>query len=142
MRWLLPLIACSFLIIAPGASALDLLTNARICTPAKATPHKSLTIPAGIIALHKIKGKKIKYPRKMQREHIQGNVVVKAMISRQGTIKSAYVISGPEGLREPTLKVILTWRYTPYIYEGCPVTVDTVITTVFSLNENDMHQKR
>jgi protein TonB len=73
------------------------------------------------------------YPVIAKAAHVEGTVVVEALISRTGTIESLRVVSGPEILRRAALDAIREARYQPYRLNGEPTAVDTTITVNFRL---------
>ena len=101
----------------------------------KAAPQKPLRVSAGVVAGNKIGGVNPTYPPIAKAAHIQGTVVLSALISKQGTIEDLRVVSGPAMLRNAALEAVRTWRYKPYILNGQPVQVETQINVVFSLGD-------
>jgi len=75
------------------------------------------------------------YPVIARTAHVQGSVVVEAMISKAGRIESAHVTSGPAMLRQAALDAVAAARYRPYLLSGEPIEVETTITVVFRLGE-------
>jgi protein TonB len=73
------------------------------------------------------------YPLVAKQLRIQGSVIVKAVISREGTIELAQVVSGQGLLAPAALAAIRQWRYRPYLLNGDPVEVETQITVNFVL---------
>ena len=64
---------------------------------------------------------------------IQGAVVLRAVISKQGTIDNLQAVSGPPLLMKAAIDAVQQWRYRPYLLNGEPVEVDTEITVNFVL---------
>jgi len=73
------------------------------------------------------------YPAIARAAHVEGSVVIEAVISKAGRIESLSVVSGPEMLRTAALDAVRQARYAPYKLNGDPVEVQTVITVVFRL---------
>ena len=73
------------------------------------------------------------YPALARLAHIQGAVLLRAMISRQGTIEDLQAVSGPPLLIKAAIEAVQQWRYRPYVLNGDPVEVDTQITVNFVL---------
>ena len=73
------------------------------------------------------------YPPIARVAHVEGAVVIDAVISKAGRIESLTVVSGPETLRNAALDAVRQARYAPYKLNGDPVEVQTVITVVFRL---------
>jgi len=73
------------------------------------------------------------YPMIAKAAHVEGTVVVEAVISRTGTIESLNVVSGPEMLRQSAIDAIREARYQPYRLNGEPTEVQTRITVNFRM---------
>lgn len=73
------------------------------------------------------------YPANARNAHVQGSVVMSALISREGAIKYIFVLAGPEPLVPASVDAVSQWRYKPYFLNGAPVEVETQITVRFEL---------
>lgn len=73
------------------------------------------------------------YPDDARRNHIQGTVVLHAVIDRNGRISNLKAISGPKELTAAAIGAVEQWRYRPYLLQGEPVEVQTEITVNFQL---------
>jgi len=71
------------------------------------------------------------YPKFAQDAHITGTVMLKATITKQGTIEGIQVLSGPKLLAPAAVDAVKTWKYKPYMLDGQPVAVETNVTIVF-----------
>jgi periplasmic protein TonB len=76
------------------------------------------------------------YPPLARSARIQGQVILQAMISRQGTIENLRVLHGHPMLVPAALAAVQQWRYRPYILNKEPVEVETQITVNFFLGAN------
>lgn len=74
-----------------------------------------------------------RYPALAIQARVQGQVVLRAMISRQGAIENLQVLSGPGMLAPAALDAVRQWRYRPYVLNGEPVEVETQVTVNFVL---------
>jgi TonB family protein len=92
-----------------------------------------LPIDANVIAGLKISGAVPKYPKIAKIRHIQGTVVLRATIGKDGTIGNLEVVSGPPELEESSVEAVKTWRYKPYLLNGEPVEVETQINVTYAL---------
>jgi protein TonB len=72
------------------------------------------------------------YPPIAKAAHVQGVVVLHAIISKQGTIENLSVISGPPMLTTSAVDAVRRWRYRPYLLNGDPVEVETTINVNFT----------
>jgi protein TonB len=100
--------------------------------PVATHPH---TAPPSVLMegnlVHKVEPR---YPTIAQQVGIQGAVVIRALISRSGTIEHAQVESGQPLLVTAALVAIREWKYRPYYLNGEPVEVETEITVNFILH--------
>jgi protein TonB len=73
------------------------------------------------------------YPAIAKQLHIEGTVVVKAVISRDGVITRAEAESGQTLLAQAALAAVRQWRYRPYYLNHEPIEVETEIRVNFVL---------
>jgi protein TonB len=73
------------------------------------------------------------YPMTAKQLHIQGVVILKAVISREGRIEQAETVQGQDLLSRAALAAVRQWKYRPYYLNGEPVEVETKITVSFVL---------
>lgn len=74
------------------------------------------------------------YPAQARQIRIQGKVVLRAVISREGTIENLQVVSGQPMLVRAAVDAVRQWRYRPYVLNGEPVEVETEVTVNFVLS--------
>jgi TonB family protein len=74
------------------------------------------------------------YPQVAKADRVQGTVVVKAIISKAGTVQEVHILQGDPLLRNAAAEAIYKWRYRPYLLNGQPVEVATTITVDFKLS--------
>lgn len=74
------------------------------------------------------------YPASAKAQRVQGEVLIRAFISKDGTPDELTVISTPsEDLANAALDAVRQWRYRPTLLNGEPVAVETEITISFTL---------
>lgn len=73
------------------------------------------------------------YPPMAKMARVQGQVVLHAIISREGAIENLRVVSGHPMLIQSALDAVKQWRYKPYLLNNEPVEVDTEIVVDFRL---------
>jgi TonB family protein len=74
------------------------------------------------------------YPSMAREQGLQGNVLVEAIIGVDGKIKDPRVILSPSPLLSaPSLEAISHWEYKPYLRDGVPIEVETLIAVTFTL---------
>ena len=120
---------------APAAVAMD--DNSGVpgtlfgsSSKANVVPH-SVAISAGVADGMILRKTQPVYPKFAQDAHITGKVVLKATITKQGTIEGVQVLSGPKILAPSAVDAVKTWKYKPYTLDNQPVAVETSITIVF-----------
>jgi TonB family protein len=72
------------------------------------------------------------YPLLASLTRMRGEVVMKAIISKDGTIQNVHVIKGHRLLRGAATNAVRTWRYRPYLVKGRPVEVATTVSVDFN----------
>jgi periplasmic protein TonB len=73
------------------------------------------------------------YPPLAKQVHIQGRVVLHAVIGKDGSVKGLQVVSGHPMLTASAINAVKQWKYKPYMLNGQPVEIDTTITVNFTL---------
>ena len=102
--------------------------------PPSTAPHTWVAVANGVMVKHKISGKDPKYPSEARKAHVDGRVVLEATISTSGDIEDLCVSQGPELFRQASYDAVKMWKYQPYIQNGQPVEVRTIIITDFTLH--------
>ena len=74
------------------------------------------------------------YPVIARNAHVQGQVVLQAVVSRGGTVEKLKLLSGPPLLVQAAISAVSQWRYRPYYLNGEAIEVETEITVNFLLN--------
>jgi protein TonB len=75
-----------------------------------------------------------KYPTMAIAAHISGTVHLRAIISKDGTVRELEVVDGNPLLAQAALLAVQNWRYQPTRLNGEPVEVETYVTVNFILN--------
>lgn len=119
----------------PGGSAGGVIGGLVASTappPKVATPQK-LRISSGVADGNKLSGTDPVYPQMAKIAHVQGDVVLQALISKQGTIENLRAVSGHPILIQAAMDAVRQWRYKPWVLNGEPVEVETTITVKFHM---------
>lgn len=74
------------------------------------------------------------YPALAKQARIQGTVLLRAVIDREGKIENLQLVSGHPMLAAAAMKAVQQWRYRPYYLNEQPVEVETLITVHFTLS--------
>ncbi|MGH9733410.1 MAG: TonB family protein [Candidatus Acidiferrales bacterium] len=75
-----------------------------------------------------------KYPVAAKSQGIQGTVVLRAVIAKDGTVESLVVSNQADPLlARSAVEAVSHWRYRPTLLNGDPIAVETEISVVYSL---------
>ena len=92
-------------------------------------------VPGNVTAASIIQRTPPEYPAQARARLIQGEVLLHAIIAKDGKISQAQVLSGDDLLAQPALEAVRQWRYKPMLVDGEAREVDTTITVTFSLKD-------
>jgi protein TonB len=110
-----------------------IISSTPVAVPKVATPQR-VRVSQGVSQGLLIRKVQPPYPPLARQARIQGNVVLQAEISKDGTIQNLRLISGHPMLAPSAIEAVKQWRYKPYFLNGEPVEVETQITVIFSLS--------
>ena len=100
--------------------------------PPKIAPQR-IKVGGNVQAAHIIRQVQPEYPPIAKQAHIQGTVVLHAIIAKDGTVQELQLISGHPLLVRAAMDAVKQWRYQPTTLNTEPVEVDTTINVIFTL---------
>lgn len=109
-----------------------IINSTPVAVPKVATPQR-VRVSAGVsqgLLIHQVKPS---YPALARQARIQGQVVLQAVIGKDGSIQNLRAVGGHPMLTPAAIDAVRQWRYKPYYLNGEPVEVDTQITVNFTL---------
>jgi protein TonB len=117
-----------------GVSLFDSLVSSRIDVPPPPAPEpiKRIRQPQIQQAMILAQPQPV-YPAWLRAARIQGDVILHAIIDREGRVAELQVISGHPALAQAALAAVRNWRYRPTLLNDQPVEVETTITVSFVL---------
>jgi TonB family protein len=71
------------------------------------------------------------YPSFAKEAHVEGDVVIRTTIDKNGSVTHMEVVSGPTMLRQAALDALGRWKYVPSKLDGQPVSVQLLVTIRF-----------
>jgi TonB family protein len=93
----------------------------------------STYLPGEVVAGLILKSKEPKYPALAKAAHMEGAVLLTAIITKQGTIAGMDVIASPHKILTQSAKdAVQNWIYRPYLLNGLRTEVETTITVNFA----------
>jgi periplasmic protein TonB len=110
-----------------------IISSTPVAVPKVATPQR-VRVSQGVTQGLLIRKVQPNYPPLARQARIQGQVLLRAQISRTGDIENLQLISGHPMLAPAAIEAVKQWKYKPYILNGEPVEVDTEIMVNFTLS--------
>jgi TonB family protein len=127
---------CLLVVCTPGLmakqdpSSLEASKTSQTASTAQATPPHRIRVKADVEKAKLIHTVSPMYPP-LTGKRVDGTVVLHVLIGKDGAVKSAKYVSGPESCRLYAVKALRQWRYKPTMMSGVPVEVDTTVSVVF-----------
>ena len=109
------------------------IVNSTAAIPKQVVPQR-IRVSQGVSTGLLIRKVTPNYPPLAKQARIQGQVVLQAEISKDGTIQNLQLISGHPMLAPAAIEAVRQWRYKPYLLNGEPVAVETQVVVNFSLS--------
>jgi len=76
------------------------------------------------------------YPPDARKQRVQGVVVLKVNIDKEGDVTNVELISGHPLLAPAAIDAVKLWKYKPYLLNGEPIAVETQVQVNFTLVTN------
>jgi protein TonB len=104
--------------------------------PGPATlPRGPVRIAGGVIAGARTTFVQPVYPAAAKAAHMSGTVMMRAVITKDGSIQRLTVASSTNGMfDDAAIDAARQWHYRPYVLNGEPTEVDTTITVNFAMS--------
>ena len=96
-------------------------------------PVTRMRVSAGVTTGMLLKKVEPVYPLQAKDAHIQGTVILHAIIDKQGNISSLTPVTGPQELISSATDAVRQWKYRPYLLKGQPIELDTTIQVMYTL---------
>src|SRR5580658_6380572 len=77
------------------------------------------------------------YPPLARQARIQSTVVLRALISKEGSVEQLTLVSGHPMLVQAAIDAVKQWKYKPYLLNSEPVEVETEIQVNFTLSSSN-----
>jgi len=113
-----------------------MVSSAKVDVPKLAAappPPQRIQVSQGVTQGLLVRQVKPQYPPMARETRVEGDVVLSAVIDKNGVVSDVRAISGPALLIPPALQAVRQWRYKPYLLNGQPVEVETQIKVQFRL---------
>lgn len=74
-----------------------------------------------------------RYPPLARQARIQGTVILKIVINKDGDVRDLQLVSGHPMLAPAAIEAVKQWKYQPYTKDGEVVEVSTMVRVIFSM---------
>jgi TonB family protein len=110
--------------------------EAAVTPPADAKPSAPLGLSGPSASQARLTKKAVPiYPEEAKAERISGTVVLDVMVGSDGKVRDLRVVGSPSpSLTKSSLECISNWQYTPYLADGQPLEVNTLVTVIYALS--------
>lgn len=111
--------------------------RALVLTPlaAEASPTAPVEVGPNVAEKNLIRKVQPVYPAGAKANHVQGEVDLEEVISKEGVPLDIRVVSSPDDeLTQSALEAVRQWRYRPTLWNGNPIEVVTKVTVNYSLS--------
>lgn len=98
-------------------------------------PPKIVRVGQGVREPVRIAGAPPQYPTFAREARVQGTVILEALINERGRIERLRVLKSQSLLDAAAIAAVESWRYTPTLLNGVPVSVLMTITINFTLQD-------
>jgi len=109
-----------------------IISSTPMAVPKVATPQR-VRVSQGVSQGLLVRRVQPNYPPLARQARISGTVVLRAVISKDGSIENLTVVSGHPMLAPAAIDAVKQWKYKPYLLNGEPVEVDTEVQVNFTL---------
>jgi protein TonB len=109
-----------------------IISSTPVAVPKVATPQR-VRVSSGVSTGLLIRKVNPNYPPLARQARISGTVVLRAVISKDGSIENLSLVSGHPMLAPAAIDAVKQWKYKPYLLNGEPVEVDTEVQVNFTL---------
>ena len=97
----------------------------------ESAPSRPIRVSQGItqgLIIHKVKPS---YPDSAREKGIEGYVVLRLLIGKDGVVKDLHLVKGPQELADAATEAVRQWRFKPYYLNGQPQEIETTVTLSF-----------
>ena len=91
------------------------------------------TVSPEVASRYLIRRVEPQYPEVARRQHIQGPVVLNAVVGNDGNVRTVTVLNGDPALTKAGLEAVAQWQFKPYLVQGQATAFETRITVNFVL---------
>jgi len=102
--------------------------------PDNGSPQR-VRVSAGVLQGLLVRKVDPEYPPEARAQNIQGIVLLRVRIDKEGSISRLDIVSGPAELHDAAMEAVRLWKYRPYLLNGVPVEVESQVQVNFTLEQ-------
>jgi protein TonB len=118
------------------AKPVILATTATTTTVEEPAP---ITVPDDLADQHVSSRVDPVYPETLRRKGVHGEVVLQALVAKDGSVDSVSVVSGNPQLAAAAMDAVKQWKYQTYLHNGAPASFQTNVTVAFEPAPKSTH---
>jgi TonB family protein len=99
----------------------------------KTSASRPVKVPSKVADEYLLQRVEPEYPEAARQQHIQGPVVLEALVGKDGAVENLSTISGDPQLTTAATDAVRQWRFKPFFRNGSPEEFRTQITVSFRL---------
>jgi TonB family protein len=122
---------------APGGILPDAPSSLRSIFPVDPDRPGVVRVAQGEMAELLISKVPAEYPAVPKRARIQGTVVLRVDVDKEGNVSNIQLISGHPLLAPAAIDAVRQWKYEPYLLNGEPVEVETQVRVNFTCSKTE-----
>lgn len=96
-------------------------------------PPQRVRVSAGVLQGLLVRKVDPEYPSEARAQSIQGIVLLRVKVDKEGNISSLEAVSGPPELADAAVEAVRLWKYRPYLLNGQAVEVESQVQVNFTL---------
>jgi TonB family protein len=110
--------------------------TAAVAPPVDAKPSVPLGLSSPSASQTRLRKKAVPiYPEEAKADRISGTVLLDVMIGADGKVRDLRVVGSPSpNLTKSSLDCISNWQYSPYLADGQPLEVNTLVNVIYMLS--------
>lgn len=101
--------------------------------PAEPDRPRRVRVSQGVMAGLLVSKAAPDYPADAKQARIQGTVVMRVIVDKEGNVANIQLISGHPILALAAIDAVKLWKYRPYLLNGMPVEIETQVQVNFTL---------
>jgi TonB family protein len=96
-------------------------------------PQSTIQFPSDSVRTFLVQKVAPVYPPLARQARIQGTVVLRIVIDKEGAVRDPQLVSGHPMLAPAAIEAVKQWRYKPYVLDDKPVEVGTIVRVSFRM---------